>query len=144
MIDPGRCQARGEVMDSALPSEWLIRLGSFLAVFAVMAIWEVQAPRRPVVIGRRIRWPSNLGVVALNTLLIRLLTPIVPVGLALLGQDHGWGLLNQLALPGWAAVVIAIVALDLAIYLQHVLFHAVPSLWRLHRMHHADLEFDVT
>src|ERR1043165_52668 len=130
--------------EPALPAEWLIRLGSFAAVFAAVAVWEILAPRRVAVVGRGKRWPSNLGVVVLNTVLIRLLTPIVAVALALLGREHGWGLLNHLALPGWAAFLIAILALDLAIYLQHVLFHAVPTLWRLHRMHHADLEFDVT
>jgi sterol desaturase/sphingolipid hydroxylase (fatty acid hydroxylase superfamily) len=130
--------------EPALLPEWLIRLSSFVAVFAAIGVWEILAPRRVQAVGRAKRWPSNLGIVVLNTVLIRLLTPIVPVGLALLGQEHGWGLLNRIALPGWAAFGIAIVALDLAIYLQHVLFHAVPSLWRLHRMHHADLEFDVT
>src|SRR5579871_533694 len=124
--------------------EWIIRLGSFAAVFALMAVWEALAPRRLVAIGRVIRWPNNLGIVALNTIVVRLLAPILPVALAFLGQERGWGLLNQLTLPGWAAFVLAIIALDLAIYLQHVLFHAVPTLWRLHRMHHADLEFDVT
>ncbi len=132
------------MVQPALPPEWLIRLGSFVAVFALMALWEALAPRRRTTIGRAIRWPNNLGIVALNTIVVRLLAPILPVALAFLGQERGWGLLNQLTLPGWAAFVLAIIALDLAIYLQHVLFHAVPTLWRLHRMHHADLEFDVT
>jgi sterol desaturase/sphingolipid hydroxylase (fatty acid hydroxylase superfamily) len=102
-----------------------IRLGLFLGVFGVMAVWELIAPRR------------------LSTLLLRLLFPAAAVGIALLGEARGWGLFDSLALP-WAAVLGGVIALDLAIYLQHVLFHAVPALWRLHRMHHADLDFDVT
>ncbi|MBI3516791.1 MAG: sterol desaturase family protein [Proteobacteria bacterium] len=130
--------------EPALSSEMLIRLGCFLGGFALMALWEAAAPRRAVAIGRAARWPHNLGLVALNTVVLRVLFPIAPVAVALVAQEQGWGLLNTVSVPGWAAVVAAIVALDLAIYFQHVLFHAVPALWCLHRMHHADLEFDVT
>jgi len=102
------------------------------------------APRRKQAIGRGRRWPGNIGVVILDTVLLRILFPTAAVGLALVAQAHGFGLLNVTALPGWIAVAAAVIALDLAIYLQHVLFHAVPALWRLHRMHHADLELDAT
>ena len=121
-----------------------IRLGLFFGVFGAMAIWELIAPKRALGVSKSLRWLSNLGVVALNTVLLRLLFPAAAVGLALLGAERGWGLLNNLALPGWLAVLAAVIALDLAIYLQHVMFHAVPALWRLHRVHHADLDFDVT
>jgi sterol desaturase/sphingolipid hydroxylase (fatty acid hydroxylase superfamily) len=124
--------------------EPLIRLVVFASVFAGMAAWEICAPRREQRIGRGRRWPSNIGVVALDTLLVRLLFPITAVGIALLAEARGWGLFAALELPAWASIVLGVVLLDLAIYLQHVLFHAVPALWRLHRMHHADLEFDVT
>jgi sterol desaturase/sphingolipid hydroxylase (fatty acid hydroxylase superfamily) len=90
------------------------------------------------------RWPSNLGIVALNSVLLRLLLPGVVAGVAMFGDRHSWGLLNATPFPFWAKVVLALVLLDLAIYLQHVMLHAVPALWRLHRMHHADLDFDVT
>ncbi|MGH7001988.1 MAG: sterol desaturase family protein, partial [Stellaceae bacterium] len=90
------------------------------------------------------RWPSNLGIAALNSAILRLTSLIAAVGFAALAERHGWGLLNNLALPGWTRIVLAVVLLDLAVYLQHVMFHAVPALWRLHRMHHADLDFDVT
>jgi sterol desaturase/sphingolipid hydroxylase (fatty acid hydroxylase superfamily) len=90
------------------------------------------------------RWPGNIGIVVLDTILVRLLFPTTAVGLALVGEAHGWGLLHAITLPAWAEVLLGIIALDLAIYLQHVLFHAVPALWRLHRMHHADQEIDVT
>jgi sterol desaturase/sphingolipid hydroxylase (fatty acid hydroxylase superfamily) len=124
--------------------EALIRLGSFGAVFAAMAIWEVLGPRRKQAIGRGLRWPNNLGVVVVDTLLVRLVFPTTAVGVALVGETHAWGLFHAIAFPTWVAVVTSVILLDLAIYFQHVLFHAVPALWRLHRMHHADLEFDVT
>jgi sterol desaturase/sphingolipid hydroxylase (fatty acid hydroxylase superfamily) len=130
--------------DFLLSSEALIRLLAFAAVFALMAAWEIFAPRREQRIGRGRRWPSNIGVVALDTLLVRLLFPVTAVGVALLAEARGWGLFATLGLPAWASIVLGVMLLDLAIYLQHVLFHAVPALWRLHRMHHADLEFDVT
>jgi len=124
--------------------EPLVRLGIFAAVFVAMAVWELLTPRRPQAIGRNWRWPNNLGVLAVDALLVRVLLPITAVGLALVAEAHGFGLFNIIALPSWASIVLSVILLDLAIYLQHVLFHAVPALWRLHRMHHADLEFDVT
>jgi sterol desaturase/sphingolipid hydroxylase (fatty acid hydroxylase superfamily) len=130
--------------DAMMAYEPLIRLTAFAGVFVVMAAWEVITPRRKQVIGRSRRWPNNLGVVVVNTLLVRILLPTTAVGLALFAEAHGLGLFNVIAAPAWLAVVGSVVILDLAIYLQHVLFHAVPALWRLHRMHHADLEFDVS
>ncbi len=130
--------------ESILDTEPAIRLGAFLGIFVVMAVWEALAPRRGRSFSRWVRWPSNLGIVAVNTLLLRILIPTAAVGLAMTGEARGLGLLNALTLPTWLAVVLAVVLLDLAIYLQHVMFHAVPALWRLHRMHHADLDFDVT
>jgi sterol desaturase/sphingolipid hydroxylase (fatty acid hydroxylase superfamily) len=109
-----------------------------------MAVWEMLAPRRVRKLARGTRWPSNIGVVVLDTILVRLAFPITAVGLALVAEARGWGLMQAVGLPAWAGVPLAVVALDLAIYLQHVLFHAVPALWRLHRMHHADLEIDVS
>ena len=127
-----------------LAHEPALRLATFAAVLAAMALWEVLAPRRSRTLSRRRRWPANLGIVVLNTLVVRVLFPAAAVGMALSAQTHGWGLLNQYALPAWTALVAGILLLDLAIYLQHVMFHAVPALWRLHRMHHADLDLDVT
>jgi sterol desaturase/sphingolipid hydroxylase (fatty acid hydroxylase superfamily) len=127
-----------------VPTEVGIRLGAFIAAFAVMVSWEVAAPRRPRSYRRVRRWPSNLGIVALNTALVRVFFPAAAVGLALMAEKRVWGLLNNLPVAPSAAVVTSVVLLDLAIYLQHVMFHAVPALWRVHRMHHADLDFDVT
>jgi sterol desaturase/sphingolipid hydroxylase (fatty acid hydroxylase superfamily) len=125
-------------------AEPLIRFTCFVAVFAAMAAWEILAPRRERSHSRTLRWTNNLGVVALDTLLVRLVLPTAAVGVALVAQSKGWGLLSLVDWRLSVEVFIAVVALDLAIYLQHVLFHAVPSLWRLHRMHHADLDIDVT
>jgi sterol desaturase/sphingolipid hydroxylase (fatty acid hydroxylase superfamily) len=130
--------------DILLTNENLIRLTAFAGIFAAMAAWEILAPRRDQKLGRGTRWPGNIGVVVLDTVLVRLVFPTTAVGLALVAEARGWGLLHALELPMWAGVPLAVIALDLAIYLQHVLFHAVPALWRLHRMHHADLDFDVT
>ena len=124
--------------------EPLIRLVAFAGIFAAMALWEVLAPRRDQRLGRGTRWPSNIGIVVLDTVLVRLVFPTTAVGLALVAEARGWGLFHALDLPAWASVPLAVAALDFAIYLQHVLFHAVPALWRLHRMHHADLDIDVT
>lgn len=130
--------------DLALAYEPLVRVAFFLGILLTMAVWEVAAPRRRRELPRLFRWSNNLGVVVIDTILVRLTFPITAVGLALAAHVHGWGLFNVLDVPVWFASLMSIVALDLAIYLQHVMFHAVPALWRLHRMHHADLEFDVS
>jgi sterol desaturase/sphingolipid hydroxylase (fatty acid hydroxylase superfamily) len=124
--------------------EAYIRMAAFGGVFAAMAVWEVFCPRRSRSIGRGWRWPNNLGVVLADVLLLRLVFPTTGVGLALIAEARGFGLLNAIELPLWVGVIASVILLDFAIYLQHVLFHAVPALWRLHRMHHADLEIDVT
>ena len=132
------------MLEIILATEPQLRLIVFLGVLVAMALWELAAPRRRQEIPRVIRWTNNLGLVVIDTIVLRLSFPILAVGLALIAQDRGWGLFNVIEAPGWVAVIVSIVVLDLVIYLQHVMFHAVPELWRLHRMHHADLEFDVT
>jgi sterol desaturase/sphingolipid hydroxylase (fatty acid hydroxylase superfamily) len=127
-----------------LSHEPVLRLGFFAGVLLLMALWEVLAPRRQLTMARGVRWFSNLGLVALDTLAARFLVPLTVVGMATFVQEHGWGLFSNIPVPEWLAVVLSVVALDFVIYLQHVLFHAVPVLWRLHLVHHADLDFDVT
>lgn len=125
--------------------EPVVRVAIFAAAFALIATSEIVAPRRPLTVPRRSRWPSNLAIVVLNSLLVRAFLPVTAVSIAMLAEEQGWGLFHALApLPAWLVVAVTVVLLDLAIYLQHVLFHAVPILWRLHRMHHADLDVDVT
>jgi sterol desaturase/sphingolipid hydroxylase (fatty acid hydroxylase superfamily) len=127
-----------------LANEPAIRLGLFLVVFALIGLWELMAPRRALTTPKAMRWISNLGLVALNTLLLRLAFPLAAAGMAAFAAANGWGLLNHFQVPLWLAVPIAVIAMDLVIWLQHVLVHAVPVLWRLHRVHHADLDYDVT
>ncbi len=135
-------------MDLVMEHEPAVRLGFFFGILVLMAIWEHLAPRRRPTVARSIRWLSNLGLVAINTIALRALqifgVPILAVGLALLAEERGWGLLNNVVLPHWFAILLAVLLLDLAIYLQHVMFHAIPMFWRLHMVHHADLDFDVT
>jgi len=130
--------------DTILAAEPTIRLVAFLGILAAMALWEVGAPRRRREIPRVVRWTNNLALVMIDTAILRLTFPILAVGLAVLAEERGWGLFNNIDAPVWVAVFVSMLLLDLAIYLQHVMFHAVPGLWRLHRMHHADLEFDAT
>jgi len=120
-----------------------IRLGFFIGVLVAMALWEMIAPRRNDVT-RLVRWTSNLGIVVVNTVVLRLVFPAAAVGFAAWAETQGWGLFNAVGAPFWLAFVLSLAALDFAIYIQHVMFHAVPALWRLHRIHHADLGFDVT
>ncbi len=130
--------------------EWLlahepwVRLWLFLGVFAVMALWEVLAPRRVLGFSKAMRWANNLGLVVLNTVLLRLLFPAAAVGVAAFAAREGWGLLNHYGLSLWLAVPIAVAAMDFVVWLQHVMVHAIPLLWRLHRVHHADPDCDVT
>ena len=109
-----------------------------------MALWELRAPRRALTVSKALRWGSNLGLVVLNTVLLRLLFPVAAVGWRDLTAAKGWGLLNHFSVPFWVAVPLAVIAMDLVIWLQHVMVHAVPALWRLHRVHHADLDYDLT
>ena len=130
--------------DFFLNNEPATRMSVFLGVLVVMALWEVWSPRRRIEIPRVLRWSNNLALVVIDTIVVRLVFPLAAVGLALMMQGLGWGLFNVIDLPNWIEVIICVVLLDFAIYLQHVVFHHVPVLWRLHRMHHADIAIDVT
>ena len=129
---------------SLIDSEAVVRLAAFAGVFVLMAAWEVLSARRELVGSKSERWLANLALVGVNTLVLRLLFPSAALGMALVATERRWGLLNNLDLPALVAIIAAVVALDLAIYLQHVLFHAAPTLWRLHMVHHADVDIDVT
>jgi sterol desaturase/sphingolipid hydroxylase (fatty acid hydroxylase superfamily) len=133
-----------EINEFVMANEKTIRMGAFFGILGVMAIWEILAPRRALTVSKAIRWVNNLGIVFFNTFLVWLIFPIVAVGMAIFAGNQGWGIFNYFDLPFWLTVIISIVFLDFIIYLQHVMVHAVPALWRLHRVHHADLDFDVT
>jgi sterol desaturase/sphingolipid hydroxylase (fatty acid hydroxylase superfamily) len=124
--------------------ESTIRLGSFLGIFALMALWEMLAPRRQLTQPKTSRWLNNIVLVVFNTSLLRVVFPVAAVGVAEYAQLSQWGLFNQVEVQPAVAIVASVIVLDMVIYLQHVMFHAVPLLWRLHRVHHADLDFDVT
>jgi len=122
----------------------MIRLGSFAIVFVIMALWEKVAPRRALRARKIIRWSNNLSITFLNSLAVKFVFPVTAVGVALMAQKEGYGLLNIMGTSPIPGGLIAIMALDLTIYTQHRLFHVVPVFWRLHRMHHSDLDIDVT
>jgi sterol desaturase/sphingolipid hydroxylase (fatty acid hydroxylase superfamily) len=128
----------------AIDSEAGVRLGCFAAIFTVMLVWELVRPRRVLTVSRRDRWPANLVLLAINSLLLRLLFPAAAVGLAYSTAALQWGLFNRVDLPYWLEVAAAVLLLDLGIYGQHLAMHRVPLLWRLHRVHHADLDIDLT
>jgi sterol desaturase/sphingolipid hydroxylase (fatty acid hydroxylase superfamily) len=132
------------MLQTLLLNETVIRLTAFFGVLAMVAVAEVALPRRRLTVSKLRRWVSNLGIVFLNSALVRLLLPATAAGFAVFVAQRGWGVFNVLEAPAWVGIIASVVILDFAIYLQHVMFHAVPALWRLHRMHHADLDFDVT
>jgi sterol desaturase/sphingolipid hydroxylase (fatty acid hydroxylase superfamily) len=132
------------VVSEQFRGEIAIRLIAAVTVFAAMALAEAAVPRRDRSFSRRARWPANLVIASINEIAVRILLPSTAIGAALAAERRASGLLYRIPLPGAIAVVIAVIALDLAIYLQHRVFHAVPLLWRIHRMHHADLDFDVS
>jgi sterol desaturase/sphingolipid hydroxylase (fatty acid hydroxylase superfamily) len=144
LITPTRPALIGGTVDTLQTHEIAIRLTVFVGIFAVMAIWELLVPRRALTVSKAQRWRSNIGLVVLNSLMLRLLFPTAAIGVALFAEHRGWGVLNTLALPHWFELLIAVIVLDFAIWLQHVMVHAIPLLWRVHRMHHADLDYDLT
>lgn len=127
-----------------LEHEAAVRVALFIVVLGAMAAWEHVAPARIPREAWWRRWRTNVGVAAFNTLVLRVALPTTAIGMAELAAAHGWGLLNHHAVAGWLAVGMGVAALDLAIYLQHVMFHSVPVLARLHAAHHADPDFDTT
>ncbi|MEW6569754.1 MAG: sterol desaturase family protein [Nitrospirota bacterium] len=127
-----------------IDNEVFIRLGFFFGVFFIMAIWELIAPRRSLTQPRRMRWVNNIGVTIFNSMLVRWIFPAAATGAAVLSEQQRWGLFNILTIPQPIAGAVAVIVLDLTIYTQHVFFHKIPLFWRLHRMHHTDLDVDVT
>src|ERR1043166_4349984 len=126
--DPDAARDYGAAME--LDAELTVRLGAALAVFAAMSLWEALAPRRIASVGRAPRWPSNIAIVVLDALLVRILIPVAAVGVAVIAAQRGWGLLNITRWPPLLEGLLGFLALDLAIYAQHVAFHKVPWLWR--------------
>ena len=124
--------------------EIVIRLGFFLGILILMGLWEMVSPRRLLSTSKRSRWFCNLGLLIIDTAVLRVVLPVAAVGVAIFVEDRSWGILNNIALPYWMAILFGVIGLDFVIYLQHAMFHAIPAFWRLHMMHHTDLDFDVT
>jgi len=133
-----------DINEFVMTNEKAIRMGAFFGILGVMAVWEILAPRRALTISKAVRWVNNLGIVFFNSFLVWLIFPVLAVGMASFASSQGWGIFNYVELPFWFVVIASVVIMDFVIYLQHVMVHAVPALWRLHRVHHADLDFDVT
>ncbi|MDZ4185334.1 MAG: sterol desaturase family protein [Desulfuromonadales bacterium] len=127
-----------------MENEVVWRIVSFSAILFAIGLWEILAPRRPLTTRKSQRWFANLSMIAIATLVVRLTFPLLPVGLAIIAQEQGWGIFNFVSLPPWLEIILAVVLLDFVIYLQHVMFHFLPVLWRLHRMHHSDLDLDAS
>jgi len=127
-----------------MANESIIRLGFFLFVLVGVAIWELVSPMRDLKVSKKSRWLNNLSLIVLNTVILRLVFPIAAVGVATYCKDYDIGLLNIVSIPEWSKIIVAILVLDFAIYIQHVLFHFLPFLWRFHKVHHVDLDIDLT
>ena len=128
-----------------LANEKVIRMSFFFGMLALIGLWELAAPKRALTISKSVRWINNLGLVFFNSFILRVLFPAAAVGVAVFATEQGWGLFNYYSeLPFWFEVVAAVIIMDFVIYIQHVMVHAIPVLWRLHRLHHADLDYDVT
>ena len=133
-----------ELNEWIMTNEVIIRIGFFFGIFIIMALWELVAPRRELTVSKVVRWANNLGLIIFNSFVLRLLFPLAAVGVAIFATEQGWGLLNYYTIGTSLAVIVSVVVMDFCIYIQHVMVHAIPVLWRLHRVHHADLDYDVT
>jgi len=131
-------------MINLLKSEGGIRLSLFLVVFIIMSIWEIMSPKRKRLVSKRQRWFTNLSIIFINMVFVRFTLGAFAYTVAIFSQLKGWGLFNYLETDLWISVVISIIILDFPVYLQHIIVHAVPLFWRLHRIHHTDLELDVS
>lgn len=136
--------AINELTQQITEHEASLRLAVFLTIFALMAVWEIIAPRRQLTQSKPVRWMNNIGIMMLNSILVRLLFPAAAVGMAVYVEHRQWGLFYWLDWPAAVEIPVSLLLLDLAIYGQHVMLHYVPLFWKFHRMHHADLDLDVT
>ena len=127
-----------------IANEKVIRMSFFFGMLLLIGLWELIAPTRALTVSKSVRWINNLGLVFINTFILRFLFPAAAVGVAVFASNQGWGLFNYAEVPFWFAVVASVIIMDFVIYIQHVMVHAIPMLWRLHRVHHADLDYDVT
>ncbi len=137
-----------EIMDEKIGilNSWTqVRIAAFIGVFFILALGELFFPKRAKTnVPQKTRWISNLSIVIFDNIFMRLVLPLMAIDMAILAQKMNWGIFNHFEIPFWLNLILTVIILDLIIYLQHVMFHVVPIFWRVHRMHHADLDFDVT
>jgi len=127
-----------------MQNENMVRLVFFFGILLLVACWEIVAARRPLTVSKFGRWGNNFGIIAVDTLLVKLVFSIAAVGVSAAAEKNGWGLLNYVEASHVPSIVVGVLVLDLAIYFQHLMFHAVPLFWQLHMIHHTDLDVDVT
>jgi len=132
------------MITAIIDNELVIRLGCFLGVFVIMACWELFTPYRVLTISKPRRWFYNLAMVVIDSAIVRVIFPAAVVGMAFTAAEREWGLFNIVDVPAWLSIVATVIILDFVIYMQHVMFHAIPTLWRLHMVHHTDLDIDVS
>ncbi len=143
----GLRKTTGSTILDLMENETLFRLGTFLVLFALFAVCEARWPKRDRVVPQIKRWITNWSLVLIDALALRLMSvflPLLAAGAALQAQKNGWGFFNALDWPAWVEILLAILVLDLAIWAQHLLTHKIPILWRLHQVHHADRDVDVS
>lgn len=133
-----------EISEFIVSHEATIRMTFFVGIFVIVALIELAVPRRPLTTSKAGRWFANIGIVIINTVVLRVLVPAGAVGISVWIGRQGWGVFNYMNWPIWIEVILSVILLDFVIYLQHLMFHAVPLLWRFHMMHHADLDYDLT
>jgi sterol desaturase/sphingolipid hydroxylase (fatty acid hydroxylase superfamily) len=132
------------IEEFVIRNELSIRLGFFFGIFITVALWELASPRRTLALPRKVRWFSNIGLTVLNSLILRLLFPTAAIGVAIFASEQGIGLLNYYQFSAVFSIVLSLILMDAMIYFQHVIFHAIPAFWRIHRVHHADMDYDLT
>ena len=131
-------------MDAWIAGESTLRYYALIGAFGLIAVWEALAPRRVPVPAVRGRWAVNIALTVLLSVVIAVVFPVLSVGTALVAQRHGWGLFNQVDTPFLVECLLAFLALDFARYAMHMALHRIGPLWRLHRVHHSDVDYDST
>ena len=133
-----------QLVDFIYQNEPAIRLSVFLGGFSLLALWEWATPRRELTQVKFKRWFNNIALVVSSTIIVRIVVPTAAIGMAYLAEQNHWGFINHVELPFWLKVLVTFILLDLIIYFQHAIFHVLPIMWRIHRVHHSDLDCDVT
>ena len=125
-------------------NEAQVRMSFFFGILIIMGLWELKKPRRKATLSKLSRWINNLGLIFFNSFVLKILLPLTSTAMAALALENNWGLFNIYEVTPFISTILFVIIMDLIIYLQHIMVHAVPLFWRIHRVHHADLDYDVT